>query len=194
MGLTKKDSSMLADFMKNNSSLVSFDGGDDDGGAQALALALKTHPSLKNLDLFSGGIGDSPTLDFQDFGMSAEDAVLLADRLKTNKQVTSVDLSSNEAIGNKGASALAEALKVNTTLEQLDLSSCGIGGLGAKALAEALCSNTSLMSLNLEFNDDIGDQSKQLLQDAIEGRQDFDLVVSTFKITQNVFSDYDFAA
>ena len=73
-----------------------------------------------------------------------------------------------------GAKALAEALKVNATVEYLDLIDCGIGDDGAAALAEALRSNTSLTELDLRSNG-ISWQGKQLLRDAVAGREGFEL-------------------
>ena len=77
-----------------------------------------------------------------------------------------MNLADNKEIGNEGAKALAVALKLNTTVWELWLHDCGIGDDGAAALAEALRSNTSLTSLNLDDNDGIGEQGKQLLRDA----------------------------
>ena len=81
---------------------------------------------------------------------------------------------------------MAEALKVNKTLETLILRCCGVGDDGAAALAEALRSNTSLLYLDLKpaesqfvSNSDtlIGEKGKQLLRDAVAGRQRFNLHV-----------------
>jgi Ran GTPase-activating protein (RanGAP) involved in mRNA processing and transport len=61
----------------------------------------------------------------------------LADALKTNTSVKNINLSLN-GIGAVGASALADALKMNTTVTRIDLSWNGIGAEGALALADAL--------------------------------------------------------
>ena len=58
--------------------------------------------------------------------------------LKQMEGKTTLDLSrkirSDNSIGDTGASALAEALKANTTLTTLDLQLNSIGGMGARAL------------------------------------------------------------
>ena len=95
-------------------------------------------------------------------GLTAHDAAVVAEILKSNTTVTRVDLDDNTMIRDKGAKALAEALKVNTTVEQLYLYKCGIYHDGAAALTEALRSNTSLTRLVLERNPGIGEQGKQL--------------------------------
>ena len=109
-------------------------------------------------------------------GLTAHDATVVAEILKSNTSVTRVNLSYNEEIGDEGAKALAEALKVNATVEVLALDDCGIGDDGAAALAEALGSNTSLMKLHLGDNE-VGEKGEQLLRDAVAGREGFELVV-----------------
>jgi len=47
---------------------------------------------------------------------------------------------------------LAEALKVNRTLNRLDMQSNEIGDAGAEALAEALKANNMLKTLLLPYN------------------------------------------
>jgi len=141
-------------------------------------------------------------IKLQEKGLTAHDATVVAEILKSNTSVTEVHLSSNKEIGAEGAKALAEALKVNATVKELGLShcrigdegakalaealkvntrvkaltlaGCGIGDDGAAALAEALRSNTSLtLRLNLEDNNGISEQGKQLLRDAVAGREGF---------------------
>jgi len=116
-------------------------------------------------------------IDLRDKGLTAHDATVVAEILKSNTSVTKVYLDGNKEIGDEGAKALAEVLKVNATVERLYLVNCGIGDDGAAALAEALRSNTSLTHLNLQRNRGIGEQSKQLLRDAVAGRQGFKLTM-----------------
>lgn len=53
-------------------------------------------------------------------------------------------------MGGAGAAALAEALKVNTTVHTLALSDNVVGAAGAAALAEALKVNSTLHTLDLK--------------------------------------------
>jgi len=76
-------------------------------------------------------------------GLTAHDATVVAEILKSKTSVTKVFLTDNKEIGDEGAKAFAEALKVNTTLKELVLDGCGIGDDGAAALAEALRPNTT---------------------------------------------------
>ena len=49
----------------------------------------------------------------------------------------------------KGAKAIGEALKVNTSLTEIYLTDNNIGDEGGKAIGEALKVNTSLTKINL---------------------------------------------
>jgi hypothetical protein len=55
-------------------------------------------------------------------------------------------------IAGPGAQKVAEALQVNTTLEELQLAWNCIVEHGAKALADALCVNTTLTALDMSAN------------------------------------------
>ncbi|KAF9904158.1 hypothetical protein EC991_002993 [Linnemannia zychae] len=89
----------------------------------------------------------------------------LAEVLKTNNTLTTLDLSYN-SIGPNGAQALAEALKINT-LTTLDLQSNSIGDNGTQALAEALKTNNTLTTLDL-YNNEIGPYGAQALAEALK--------------------------
>jgi hypothetical protein len=56
------------------------------------------------------------------------------------------------AVGSKAFTALAEALKTNTHVVELDLQSMGVTNQDAVALAEAIAVNNSLTKLNLSYN------------------------------------------
>jgi len=116
-------------------------------------------------------------IHLQKKGLTAYDATVVAEILKSNTSVTIIHLYGNKEIGDEGAKALAAALKVNKTVKELYLEQCGIGDDGAAALAEALRPNTSLTKLYLYGNNGIGVQGKQLLRDAVKGRQGFELRV-----------------
>jgi hypothetical protein len=58
-------------------------------------------------------------------------------------------------IGVEGASALADALKVNTSVNSINLGSNGIGDMGALALADALEVNMSVTGIDIDQYDDI---------------------------------------
>ena len=55
-------------------------------------------------------------------------------------------------MGDEGAKCIAEALKINQSLKQLNLSRNNIGAIGAIALSEALKINQSLKNLDLSVS------------------------------------------
>ena len=59
---------------------------------------------------------------------------------------------SGNPLGERGALAIAEMLRYNTTLEEFNLSQASIGIDGTVAMAEALYQNTTLKKLNLTLN------------------------------------------
>ncbi|KAF9347385.1 hypothetical protein BGX26_001141 [Mortierella sp. AD094] len=78
-------------------------------------------------------------------------ALALSEALKTNTTLISLDLSWNHT-KDKGVQELSKALATNTTLTSLGLSSNKIEYVGALALSQALKLNTTLTSLNLSWN------------------------------------------
>ena len=75
----------------------------------------------------------------------------LSGALKVNSSLTNLDLRSNR-IGDSDAQALSDALEINTTLTKLDLSDNSIGASGARFLSTAIKINASLTTLNLARN------------------------------------------
>ena len=109
--------------------------------------------------------------------LSAHNAAVVAEILKSSTTVTYVHLRLNE-FGDEGTKALSEALKVNKTVKKLDLYGRGIvehRRRRAAALAEVLRSNTLLTHLNIGGNNGIGKQGERLLLDAVAGREGFEL-------------------
>ena len=90
----------------------------------------------------------------------------LAEAVKVNTTLTQLDLRDNN-IGDAGATSLAEAMKVNTTLTQLVLRQNNIGDAGAASLAEAMKVNTTLTQLDLLGNN-IGDAGATSLAEAMK--------------------------
>mmetsp|Transcript_40633 Transcript_40633/g.100539 ORF Transcript_40633/g.100539 Transcript_40633/m.100539 type:complete len:231 (+) Transcript_40633:867-1559(+) len=84
-------------------------------------------------------------------GCIGEGACYLADVLRANVTVTSLDLC-NSGVSDVGAMHLASALHANSTLTSLDLSFNHIGLEGIQHLACALCSNITLKKVDLRSN------------------------------------------
>jgi Ran GTPase-activating protein (RanGAP) involved in mRNA processing and transport len=113
-------------------------------------------------------------------GMTASDAILLAERLEGNQILTELNISSND-MGKRGAIALAniipgmgamtkldmsksyfagaaagkvigDMLTGNSTLKDLDLSGCRIDSGAAKEISKGLAGNGALLSLDISKN------------------------------------------
>ncbi|KAF9928709.1 hypothetical protein BGZ67_006820, partial [Mortierella alpina] len=89
----------------------------------------------------------------------------LAVALKTNSILTT--LVFHNSIESDGMKVLAEALKINKTLTNLNLQGNAIGVNGERALAEALKINKTLTNLNLQDNS-LGDNGGQALAEALK--------------------------
>lgn len=99
--------------------------------------AIKPITTLTELKLYNNRINN-------------DDAVTIAEMLKTNETLIKLTIARNE-IGPDGATAIAEMLKINATLTMLDLSINEIG-VGATEIGEALKTNTALTELYLRMN------------------------------------------
>jgi Ran GTPase-activating protein (RanGAP) involved in mRNA processing and transport len=88
---------------------------------------------------------------------------IVADGLVANAGLTKLSVADNELVT---VDAIAEALKCNTSLIELDLSSNGIGDSGASAMAGVLRNNTTLCRLQLHDNG-IGSEGGKALGDAL---------------------------
>lgn len=76
-------------------------------------------------------------------------AIAIAEMLKENTTVTDLDLSNNE-IGDNGAIAIAEMLKDNITITDVNFSSNPIERLGGLAIADMIKISTSITHINFE--------------------------------------------
>lgn len=106
----------------------------------------------QHYDLISAAVGKSTTLKtlrLNRVGMANPCSIKLATGLKVNSSLTLLDLSSNN-IEDSGVTALAEALKENSTLEHLRLwDNKKIGVDGFKALSEMLEANKKITNIDL---------------------------------------------
>jgi hypothetical protein len=93
-------------------------------------------------------------------------AAAIAEALKLNTILQRLDIKNNQ-VGDSGAAAIAEALKLNATLQHFSLYSNRIGDSGATAIAEALKLNTSLQQLYL-YSNRIGDSGATAIVEALK--------------------------
>jgi Ran GTPase-activating protein (RanGAP) involved in mRNA processing and transport len=141
--------------------------GLDTAAVVALCHALRLAP-LRHLDLEWNSVDNAAaaavatllavddcslrTLTLERNDLRAAGAVSLADALRTNTSLVNLNLGFNR-VGNSGASALANVLaKYNHTLLTLNLSTNDVAQEGGRALAACLCANKTLRNLNLQGN------------------------------------------
>jgi hypothetical protein len=107
----------------------------------AFAPMLYRNTSIKSLDLRNNDLDE------------IESANVLRELIRRNKTITSLCLAQN-AFGRNIAAvrSIAEGLRSNTTLQQLDLKACGLDDHGISVLANALA-NESTLELDLMCNE-----------------------------------------
>ncbi len=84
-------------------------------------------------------------------GVTGKEAKSLAKALMENNTVKSLDLSYS-MLGNDGIFHISSSLKVNSTLQNLNLTNCSLFAMDIKVLVDSLLSNTSLLRLVLSHN------------------------------------------
>jgi Ran GTPase-activating protein (RanGAP) involved in mRNA processing and transport len=103
-------------------------------GIGAICRGLQKNASLKRLGIGCNSIGE-------------RGALKLADAIVENQSLNVLELQGADLGGEKGASALAKALRSNTGLARLDISKTVISENGQLAFAEALKVNKTLTSI-----------------------------------------------
>lgn len=116
-----------------------------DQGLVDICESLKRNKSLIGLDLELNNIGTGQIL----LGMTA-----LGEVLRTNRTLREINLAYNLFSGD-AVSALMKGVAVNSTLESINFTNCGISTEGALAIAEVLPSAKGLQNLGLTSNPDI---------------------------------------
>ncbi|XP_072892029.1 ribonuclease inhibitor-like [Hemitrygon akajei] len=153
-----------------------------DSGAEDLASALSTNPSLTKLDLSDNKLGDSgvklvsaalrnPECKIQKLwlwkvGLTDSGAEDLASALSTNPSLTVLDLSLNK-LGDPGVKLVSAALRnPECKIQKLWLDNVGLTDSGAEDLVSALSTNPSLTKLDLSYNE-LGDSGVKLVSEAL---------------------------
>ncbi|XP_059817478.1 NACHT, LRR and PYD domains-containing protein 14-like [Hypanus sabinus] len=144
------------------------DVGLTDSGAEDLASALSTKPSLTGLNLGDNKLGDSGVklvsaalrkseckiqkLGLNNVGLTDSGAEDLVSALSTNPSLTELNLSDNK-LGDSGVKLVSAALRNRECkIQKLWLNNVGLTDSGAEDLVSALSTNPSLTELNLSEN------------------------------------------
>eukprot|EP00808_Paulinella_micropora_P020740 g14005.t1 len=149
-------------------------------GAEHIAEALQDHPSVTSVDLRGNKLSvasgsalaavakQNPRIS-EMCGIlldSLREAVILAEFLKDNHTLTSLDLYDN-AIGDGGAKAIGDGLKVNASVTYVSLNRNQIGDAGAVAISKSVEVNQTLRELKLR-NNRIGDDGAHAVGEALK--------------------------
>ena len=110
----------------------------------------------------------------------------IKEALQTNTQLISLILRN---IIKHGMISIAEAIQVNTTLKNLDISGNNISDAGAAAISDSLTSNSSLAKLNISSNNITSEGAKKIAQ-AIQ----VNTILKKLDISSNNISDAGVAA
>jgi Ran GTPase-activating protein (RanGAP) involved in mRNA processing and transport len=127
-------------------------------GLAEISLVLYRNTSIKVLDLTCNGLDD------------IESANVLRELIRRNKTITSLCIARNHFGRNAAAvRSIADGVRSNTTLQQLDLSFCRLDDQGISILADALATrNASLLELNLRTNEITSAGVRALVDDNVE--------------------------
>ena len=138
--------------------------GISEKGCKAIGDALMVNRSLQVLDLSSNAISAGVVhiaeslkhnhslleINLGYCGISEEGCKAIGDALMVNRSLQVLDLHGNAI--SRGVVHIAESLKHNHSLLEINLSFCGISEEGGKAIGDALMVNRSLQVLDLEYN------------------------------------------
>jgi Ran GTPase-activating protein (RanGAP) involved in mRNA processing and transport len=100
-----------------------------------LATGLYRNTSLEHLDVADNDLNDAAA------------ARVLQHLIRRNKSLTIMDIDRNSIGANVGS--IADGLRINATLQEVDLSGSGLGDAGIEVLVRGLCQNSTLQTLAL---------------------------------------------
>jgi hypothetical protein len=138
--------------------------------AKALVSILKEHSTLKSL---CGNTGNETELNMSSKMYGAGDAIMLVPEIIDNGAMTRLVLSNNQLACKAGGETIADMLKGNSVLTELDVS-MNIGFPGCKpvefaqALSPGIAGNGALSSLNLASNAILSKESGRALAGALK--------------------------
>ncbi|XP_076147661.1 uncharacterized protein LOC143132186 [Alosa pseudoharengus] len=185
-GLTKQDYSILAKILSSESSnLTHLDLSHNtlgDCGVKQLSEMMNPHCNLEILRL-------------NNCGLTEQNCSVLATILSSeSSNLTHLDLSHNNLLGDPGVKQLSDGLKSpHCKLEILRLSDCSITGDGYAALASALKSNPShLVELDLKGNNP-GESGVELLTDFYNLLNDSKFKLQTLRLLKSKDAEEVFA-
>jgi Ran GTPase-activating protein (RanGAP) involved in mRNA processing and transport len=158
--LSRENVQQLKAVLRRNTALESLDlttSGIGSAGLAEIAPVLYRYTSIKSLDLSQNGLHD------------IESANVLCELIRRNKTITSLCFTRYDFGRNAAAvRSIADGVRSNTTLKQLDLSRCGLDDQGISVLADALANrNDSIVELDLSCNEITSVGIRALVEDSM---------------------------
>ena len=109
-----------------------------------------------------------------------EGAIAISESLKLNHSIININLDDNN-IGNEGVIAISEALKHNHTITEIDLSeNYNIGNEGAIAISEGLKHNHTITNINLGSNKIDDQRTMNLIDDQLNRNKQIPYVMCSY--------------
>jgi Ran GTPase-activating protein (RanGAP) involved in mRNA processing and transport len=158
--LSRENVQQLKVVLRLNTALESLDlesSGLGRAGLAEIAPALYSNTSIKALDLSSNYLDDT------------ESANVLRELIRLNKTITSLCIARN-AFGRNATAvgSISDGVRSNTTLQHLNLSSCGLDDKGISVLANALgIRNAGLLEIDLSSNEITSVGVRALVDDSV---------------------------
>jgi Ran GTPase-activating protein (RanGAP) involved in mRNA processing and transport len=157
--LSRENVQQLKSMLRQNTALESLDLASNALGSANLAEiapVLYRNTSIKSLDLTGNGLDD------------IESSNVLRELIRRNKTITSLCIARN-GFGRNAAAvrSIADGMRSNTTVQQLDLQNCKLGDQGVSVLANAI-RNASLLELDLHYNEITSVGVRALVDDNVE--------------------------
>lgn len=109
-------------------------------------------------------------LNLKGSSLARDGANAIIKAMQANTTIIELKLGFNNLAGLGEAQALGNMLRLNATLEKLDLSHAGLDTEGVQALAQGMAQNGTLTWLNLGGNQ-FSDEGVRLLATALQGNQ-----------------------
>ncbi len=131
-----------------------------ESGLKSIPDALITNSSLVEL-----GLGD------QSVEITEENGPVLREMLQRTNTLEILDLTFDSALSDTAVFFIAQGLKQNSSLRELDLYGCDIGDEGVESLGEALVENNSLKVLQLWGNTRISQRGLSVLTECLKSNK-----------------------
>eukprot|EP00696_Hemimastix_kukwesjijk_P007964 gnl/Hemi2/2008_TR715_c0_g1_i1.p1 gnl/Hemi2/2008_TR715_c0_g1~~gnl/Hemi2/2008_TR715_c0_g1_i1.p1 ORF type:complete len:681 (-),score=245.99 gnl/Hemi2/2008_TR715_c0_g1_i1:102-2144(-) len=142
----------------------------------------------EGVSLVAQALARSPnihTLDLRGSNIRAEGAVHLADIIRANTTLVNLNLEWNAiGVGDKGVLALCEALSMNSSIQTIDLRNNHISPEGGNIIAQMLKSNVCLQNLDVRWNE-IGSKGARAIVDALQ----YNNTLTSLQLDGNKVSD-----